>query len=454
MVKIQGFKGYVERHKVKSKDRNIKPWSLWNPRDHQKNVLDKLNKYNRVVLVWHRRAGKDLMALNHIIDRANKVKGLYWHIYPTYSQGKKALWDAMDSQGNRFIDAINGDKNTVDMSVKFTNGSKYQIIGSDVNPDSIRGANPIGVVFSEYSYMNPEIWDTIRPILSENKGWAIFLYTPNGHNHGYKMYDMACNNDDWYAEKLGVSDTNIVSEKEIKSLRDENVSEELIQQEYYCEFIEHVYGSYFSRIINLRRKEGFIGSLNIDYNLPVDTFWDIGQNTVVWFFQRQGDFICAIDYIEGNDKSLEWYLTELKAKNYLYNSHNLPHDIVNKEYSNNVSRLNTARNISRNIRLAGQVNVLARKSIKDGLYTTERFLNKCKIHYDKCVKGVEALINYKRAYNKSREIYLDEPDKHQWSSHAADAFRYAAEYYLNDFIDKSIIPDIVCNSKLINMENL
>ena len=207
----------------------------------------------------HRRAGKDLLALNHIVGQANKVKGLYWHVYPTYSQGKKALWDAMDSQGNRFIDAINGDKNTVDMSVRFSNGSKYQVIGSDVNPDSIRGANPIGVVFSEYSYMSPEIWDTVRPILSENKGWVIFLYTPNGHNHGYTLYDMALNNDNWYVEKLGVNDTGLISVDEINILRDEGVSEELIQQEYYCEFLEHVYGSYFSKIVNLRRKEGYIG---------------------------------------------------------------------------------------------------------------------------------------------------------------------------------------------------
>ena len=445
---------YKKRKKEVRSKKVIDSWSLWKPREHQANVLKKLEEYRRVALVWHRRAGKDLLALNHIIGQANKVKGLYWHVYPTYSQGKKALWDAMDSQGNRFVDAINGDKNTVDMSVKFSNGSKYQVIGSDVNPDSIRGANPIGVVFSEYSYMHPEIWDTVRPILSENKGWAIFLYTPNGHNHGYTLYDMALNNDNWYVEKLGVDDTGLISVDEINRLRDEGVSEELIQQEYYCEFLEHVYGSYFSKIVSLRRKEGYIGEMNIDYNAPVDTFWDIGQSTVVWMFQRQGEFVCAIDYIEGLDKSLEWYLTELKGRKYLYNSHNFPHDIVNKEYSNNVSRIETARNIARSIKLDGRINVLPRKSIKDGLYTTERFLHKCKINIDKCKKGVDALINYKRAYNKSKQTYLDEPERHQSSSHATDSFRYAAEYYLNDFVDPKLKAVIICNNNLINMESL
>jgi hypothetical protein len=67
--------------------------------------------------------------------------------------------------------------NKSDLKIEFLNGSTIQIIGSD-RYDSMRGTNPYGVVFSEYAFQHPLAWETIRPILTENGGWALFESTP------------------------------------------------------------------------------------------------------------------------------------------------------------------------------------------------------------------------------------------------------------------------------------
>ena len=443
MKALGGLKRFADQKKQSVSN---KPWDIWSMRKHQEDVFPKLLEKRRNVLIWHRRAGKDLLAVNYILHQSQLRRGLYWHVYPTYSQGKKALWDAMDSKGNKFLDAFAGEKNGTDMSVKMGSGSKYQIIGSDSDPSSIRGANPIGVVFSEYSYMKPDIWDVVRPILSENGGWALFLYTPCGQNHGYDLYKMASANEAWYVEKLGVKETGVVSAEEIQQLESEGASPELIAQEYYCEFLNHVYGSYFADLINRREKQGFITELNTLNGSPVSTYWDIGHNTSVWFIQRQGEFWSAIDYIEGQGQPIEYYLMEVKKRGYLYDEHVFPHDISNKEYASGYSRLATAKSLALEVGLKGDIIRQGRMSLAEGINLLRQFIDKCKIDAVKCKQGVKALVEYKRAYSEKNKTYLDYPEKNQWASHATDALRYGAISCLqkdsvikNSFAPKTVI---------------
>ena len=58
--------------------------------------------YRRFCLVWHRRAGKDKTAFNVMVTDAVQNVGSYYYFFPTYSQGKKILWDGIDKDGFRF----------------------------------------------------------------------------------------------------------------------------------------------------------------------------------------------------------------------------------------------------------------------------------------------------------------------------------------------------------------
>jgi hypothetical protein len=200
----------------------------------------------RAVVVWHRRSGKDKTFINILCTKACQRKGVYYYFLPTYGQGRKILWDGMDKAGFKFIDHIPEQliirKNDTEMKIELVNGSIIQVVGTD-NFDSIMGTNPVGCVFSEYSLQDPKAWEFIRPILLENDGWAIFNFTPRGQNHAKDLYDMARTNKDWFCQLLTVNDTTdengdrIVTDDMIDSERLSGMSETLIQQEYYCDFL-------------------------------------------------------------------------------------------------------------------------------------------------------------------------------------------------------------------------
>lgn len=213
------------------------------PRDYQLPLFNALDSgIRRAILVWHRRAGKDKACWNYMIKRAFQKVGTYFYFLPEYSQAKKVIWDNIDNDGFRMLDHIPQEliagMNATELKITLKNGSIIQLIGADNFSKSGVGTNPIGVVLSEYSINDPKVWNFIRPILAVNKGWAIFNFTPRGQNHAYEMLEMAKNNPEWFVQVLTVTDTNILTPDDIARERNEGMSMAMIDQEFYCKFIE------------------------------------------------------------------------------------------------------------------------------------------------------------------------------------------------------------------------
>jgi hypothetical protein len=162
---------------------------------------------------------------------------------PEFAQAKKVIWDNIDNDGFRMLDhipkAVIANINATELKITLINGSVIQLMGADVFDKSGVGTNPIGVVFSEYSIQRPEIWNFVRPILAVNGGWAVFNFTPRGQNHAFQLLEMAKENpDDWFTQVLTVDDTNVLTGDDITRERNEGMSQAMIDQEFYCKFIE------------------------------------------------------------------------------------------------------------------------------------------------------------------------------------------------------------------------
>lgn len=228
------------------------------------------NGVKRLVLVWARRSGKDKTAWNIVIKKAFERVGTYYYFAPTFAQGKRIIWDGRDKDGFKFIDHIPESlivkKNETELKIELKNGSIIQIIGTD-NIDSIVGTNPIGCVFTEYSLMKSNVWDFIRPILAENGGWALFVYTPRGMNHGFKILQQA-KESGWFWQILTVNDTNAISQEEIENER-KQMPKDLFEQEYLCKFIEGA-GQFIKNLDLIVYNEPFVPDLNRRYQLGVD----------------------------------------------------------------------------------------------------------------------------------------------------------------------------------------
>jgi phage terminase large subunit len=407
----------------------------WEPRAYQLPVLQHLDSGGkRAVTVWARRHGKDNTAINHTARAAFKRVGLYWHILPTLRQARKSVWNGIDKQGRRNIhqafpgaanpDAPGGIVKRVrddDMLIEFKNGSMWQCVGADSH-DALVGSNPIGVVLSEWSLMDPKVYDFIRPILMENEGWCWFIYTPRGRNHGWKIYDMARNNPTWFAEVVDIRTAGVLDvEMVLAEERASGMPEEMIQQEYFCSFDVGTVGTIFAKEISKLEEQGKITSVPYDPNFPVETSWDLGvrDSTAIWFFQRVGAEIRVIDYYENRGEGLPHYVNEINKRNYAYARHIGPHDLEQREWGAGMSKRLIAE-------LHGIVFEVAPKlRLEDQINASRGLLPRCVFDKVKTESGLDALKNYKYEYDEDKRVFGSKP-VHDWASHGSSAFNYYA----------------------------
>lgn len=403
----------------------------WDPRNYQLPAWKALeNGIRRACLVWHRRAGKDEVSLHWTAVSAIQKPATYWHMLPKANQARKAIWDAINPRtGKRRIDEafpleIRANTRENEMMIKFINGSTWQVVGAD-NYDALVGSPPYGIVFSEYSLADPSAWDYLRPILAENGGWAIFIYTPRGKNHGYQLHRMAEKNPEWYSERLTVDDTKVISNDLITSERAAGMSEDMIQQEFFCSFEAANPGSYYGKYMQDAWSQGRITGVPVDPILPCQTYWDLGISDAmsIWITQEYGQEIRCVHYYENSGEGMAHYADYLnewsKAKKVKFDRHVAPHDIQVRELGTGKSRLETAATLGIRFEVAPML------EIPDGIEAVRRILPKCWMDELGCAKGINALTEYSKDWDEKNRVFKEKP-RHDWASHGSDAFRMLA----------------------------
>lgn len=381
----------------------------------------------RAVLVWHRRAGKEKTCWNYLISQAVQRVGIYYYIFPDAKMARRIIWDGIDKQGFKTVlhipeDLIKGTNNT-EMKIVLKNGSIILLLGSH-DVDSLRGPNPIGCVFSEYAEQSPLAWQVVSPILRENGGWAIFNFTPKGQNHARDLYEMAMVNPDWFSELLTVDQTNAITKEEIEKERAESMmSDDMIQQEYYCSFTLGVEGSYYAKYLQESKEEGRVGFVPYEKQSRVCTAWDIGygDSTAIIFYQICGQEVHLIDYYENHGEGLPHYAKILKDKPYIYSDHFAPHDIESHSFTSGLSAKEVGADLG--IRFIPLPTLKLR--LEDGIEAARGIFPRIWMDRDKCKHLIKCLENYRKEYDDKKNVYKLRP-VHDWSSHGADAFRYMA----------------------------
>ncbi len=107
----------------------------------------------------------------------------------------------------------------VERSIILANGGSISILSAD-NYDSLRGPGLDGVVVDEASRIPSVVWkEVLRPALSDRRGWALFLTTPNGPNWFKKLFEAAEHREDWERWQLPSSDNPLISQEELADLK-------------------------------------------------------------------------------------------------------------------------------------------------------------------------------------------------------------------------------------------
>lgn len=420
------------------------------PRPFQQEIHNHLKRFN--VLVCHRRFGKTILAIMEIIDKAlnnDRWNPQYAYIAPTYAQAKRVAWEYLIFFTSNIPGAkANKQELTVTIPRPGKDGKqdkiKIMLLGAD-NPDSLRGIYLDGCVLDEYAQCHPMIWgEIIRPALSDRKGWAIFIGTPKGENHFYKIYRDAGmlmeQGRNWYRSVYKADETGVLDEEELDDAR-ATMSEEEFEQEYLCSFNAALIGAYYGKYLRALEKKGHILDFGYEPDCPVRTYWDLGisDTTAIWFVQTVGNEIRVIDYIENSGVGIDWYIKEIQKKPYIYefSGHGIPHDGAARELGTGKSRQETMRE------LGLLTHVIPRQSVADGIHAVRMLLQKnIYFHKTKCAKGLESLKNYQRKWDGKNNMFLDKP-LHNWASNGSDAFRMLA-------LDLDAPGDRISNRELAN----
>jgi phage terminase large subunit len=415
----------------------------WRPRPYQLKAWQYLEHGGkRAVLCWHRRSGKDEIALHHSASQMVQRPGNYWHMLPQANQARKAIWEAINPHtGKKRIDEafpveLRETTRDHEMLIRFrptsmSAASTWQVVGSD-NYNALIGSPPIGVVYSEYALSDPNSWAFLRPILAENGGWAAFISTPRGRNHFARMLKMAQAEPGWFGQVLTVADTGVISpeiiaqeRRELAAERGDDEAENIVQQEYYCNLDAAIPGSYYGKLIAKAEADGRIGHVPYNPNLAVITAWDlgVGDSTAIWFIQQEhSGAVKIIDYYENSGVGADHYARILKERDYWYDGHILPHDADDREWGNNAtSRVASLKGLG-----IKPCRVLPNASIDDGINAVRVLLPRCYFDAGKCERGIDALRQYQKLWDDKLRTFKDSP-LHDWTSHGADAFRYLAQ---------------------------
>ena len=222
------------------------------------------------VLVAGRRFGKTHLAFIELLRATWDFKNrTAWYVAPSYRQAKRIAWKRLkslveDRPGARISET--------ELAVELPNNSIIALRGAD-NYDALRGSGLDFVVLDEFASMKPEVWnEVLRPALADRQGRALFIGTPQGHNHLYDRFQFAESQSDWAAFHFTTLQGGFVTEQEIAGAAHE-LDERLYRQEFEASFESTAVGLVyhaFSRAENVRPCEYRPGSRliwSLDFNV-------------------------------------------------------------------------------------------------------------------------------------------------------------------------------------------
>jgi phage terminase large subunit len=338
--------------------------------------------------------------------------------------------------------------------IRHKNGSDFIFKGLKHSPDEIKSTEGVDICWVEEAQrITKKSFDILIPTIRKSGSELWFSFNPeNEEDEIYKRFVLNNPPPQSKVIKIDWNDNPWFP----KELEDERVH----CQETNPEDYEHIWngairrlleGSYYNKQLESLRDKGRITSCAYNPSFPVDTYWDIGFSdyTSIWFVQKVGLEFRLIDYLQNNGEHPEYYAKELKAKNYNYRAHYLPHDAKHTKFGMTKSIEQQLETILK----GDYFYTKAGFNINSDIQATRMFFPRCVFDEVNCEEGLKALRNYKKKFNDEKGHFEDKP-YHDWASHASDAFRYFAmeNIDVNDMAHSYDYDHLVSNIVTINIE--
>lgn len=313
-------------------------------------------------------------------------------------------------------------------SIRNKNGSEFLFRGVRNNPQSIKSLEAIDVCWGEESQaFSMESIDILIPTV--RKPGSYFIWTLNRRTPSDPIWErVAANPDDrTYVRKINSEEIEQLLSPEIIFEREKMKKEnpELWLHIWEGEPLSATTGSIYGKQLAQAHEEGRIGKVPYDGSAPMYAAMDLGvsDSTAICFFQTVGKEIHFVDFYESSGEDLAHYISVLSNKPWGYRQIFLPHDARARELQSGITREEFFREHGYN-----NVTVLRPSRLvlgQDDINMTARpKFSRCWFDEEKCARLLECLAAYCYDYDEKNKILKDRP-KHDWASHAADAFMYS-----------------------------
>lgn len=226
----------------------------------QKKVIQDKSRFK--VIVAGRRWGKTRLSLIYSLKVAMSG-GRVWFIAPTYNMTQ----DSWREFRNFAFQIPQTEIREVEKRITFSGGGYIQCKSGD-KPDRLRGAGLDLVILDEVAFMKRDVWEVIRPTLTDREGEAIFISTPNGMGTWFHdLYLNANRLDSWNTFQFTTYDNPYINPKEIDEAKIE-LGSLVYSQEYLAEFTEfgQIFKSEWSRFYETEERTEFNEQGNYETN--------------------------------------------------------------------------------------------------------------------------------------------------------------------------------------------
>jgi phage terminase large subunit len=307
-------------------------------------------------------------------------------------------------------------------SIKGRNGTEFFFAGLKNNIMSIKSFEGVDICWCEEAQTisktswnvliptirrdNSEIWVTFNPELETDDTYQRFVISPP---ESAIVQKITWRDNPWFPQTLR-------EEKENLEIHDHNAY--LNVWEGLCR--RTVDGAVFAQEMTLAEMDGRITKVPYDAIKPVHAVFDLGwaDNTAIWFVQFIGFEIRLIRYLEDNQKTMSYYLSQLQSLGYVYDTIWLPHD------AENTTLAAAGRSIADIVRGANyKVQILPRVPVTDSINAARTIFQKCYFDKENCHQGLQCLRHYRYDVDPDTKQFSKSP-LHDIYSHGADAFRY------------------------------
>jgi phage terminase large subunit len=305
-----------------------------------------------------------------------------------------------------------------------SNGTEFLFSGLRHNIDNIKSMEAVNICWVEEAQVvtksswdkliptlfrvpNCELWVSFNPDLEGDNTYQRFVVDPPASAVVRKL---TWRDNPWFPEGL---------KRELEETRRRNIDE--FNHIWEGCTINTLANAIYANELRAVDIEGRVRRVPYDPTKPVDTAWDLGFGDMVciWMFQQFPMEIRLIDYEEGSQHPLHYYLSELQKRGYVWGTDHLPWD-------GGLKRLEAGKSIEDLMRANGRrVRVAPRGPVYDGINMVRTIFPLCYFDEQRCAAGLRSLRCYRYGEMQSYEGPTREP-LHDLHSHAADSFRTLA----------------------------